>query len=62
MVNYVWQRDYQGLYDYDSREVAREAYAIAAHSLVLQGRERKAVREVGEGPVGEEVRVRRCRC
>jgi hypothetical protein len=48
MVNYVWQRDYQGLYDYDSKEVAREAYSLSSHSLVLQG-QRKTVRELGEG-------------
>lgn len=47
MVNYVWQRDYQGLYDYDSREVAREVYTINTRSLVLHGREKKTIREIG---------------
>jgi hypothetical protein len=51
MVNYVWQRDYQGLYDYDSKEVAREAYSLSSHCLVLQG-QRKTVRELGEGGAG----------
>lgn len=54
MVNYVWQRDYQGLYDYDSKEVARETYSISSHCLILQG-QRKVVRELVGGQAGEEV-------
>jgi len=57
MVNYVWQRDYQGLYDYDSREVARETYTINSHSLVLQSREKKTIREIGDSRASEEVEL-----
>ena len=57
MVNYVWQRDYQGLYDYDSREVARVVYTVNSHSLVLQSREKKTIREIGDSRASEEVEV-----
>jgi hypothetical protein len=53
MVNYVWQKDYQGLYDYDSREVTRETYCIKANSLIIYDKERKIVKEVAAGDYKE---------
>lgn len=61
MVNYVWQKDYQGLYDYDSREVIRECYSVKTSSLVLYGKERKILKEVSQSDYREEVEWSRCR-
>ena len=57
VVNSVWLRDYQGLFDYDSKEVRRTTLNINDNCTVFAEGEKRTIKQVATADKTEEVEL-----
>ena len=48
IVHTVWLKDYQGLYDYDSKDLRKQVLTVSDHSYMFTEGEKRYIRSVKE--------------
>jgi hypothetical protein len=55
MINCIWEKDYQGLYDFDSKEIRKQLFTFTHDSLLLTLAGRKTVKPTSPADYKPEV-------
>ena len=55
MVRLTWEKDYQGLFDYDSKEVTKKIYTVDKNSIIMNEGQTTTIRDLGSPKRSKEV-------